>query len=427
MLTEILILILLLTLSGFFSMSETAITTVSRVKVRRMVDQKIRHARILLKLREEPGKFLSTVLVGNNLVNIAASVLATSIVIKVFQDMGFKGEATALGVATGVMTLLILVFGEITPKTIAMHNAERIALVVAPMVQIISILFHPLVVVLTFIVKPLLFIFGYQVSPQGPFVSEEEIRILLSMGEKEGVIEEEERRMISSIFDFGDTVVREVMTPKPDMVFLDVEDAIEKAFITISETGHSRIPICEGNMDNIVGIIYAKDLLVIPHEKKMDGLRGLLRPVIFVPESKKLDDLMRQMQSSHTHLAIVLDEYGATTGLVSFEDLMEEIVGEIRDEFDQEEKKVEKLDRNTYMIDASLSVKELNQKIKLAIPEGAYDTIGGFVLSKLGKVPNVGDVIHFDDVIIHVEKVSKRRITRVRLIKPEDVNDVAGG
>lgn len=420
MISEILILVGCLCLSAFFAMSETAITTVSRMKVHRMVEQGVRNAKVLHRLRDEPGKFLSTVLIGNNFVNITASVLATSLSINLLHSLGWGGVGTALGFATGIMTFLVLVFGEIMPKTLAIQNAERVALSAAPFIYVISFILYPLIIVLTAVSQLFLMLFGYKVPKKGPFVTEEDIRILLTLGEKEGVIEERERKMIANIFDLGDTMVREVMTPKPDILAADIDGGIDKVVAVITESGHSRIPLYEGNLDNMLGIVCAKDILSITADQQGEGLRSLLRPVIFVPETKKLDDLMREMQSSRTHLAVVVDEYGGMAGIVTFEDLLEEVVGEIRDEFDREEKRIEKVDELSYLVDARLTVAEVNEALKLDIPAGDYDTIGGFVLEKLGKVPTVGDVVHYQNLIMHVEKVAKRRITRIQLFRQKE-------
>jgi CBS domain containing-hemolysin-like protein len=236
-----------------------------------------------------------------------------------------------MGIAIGAMTFFILVFGEITPKTTAIRQAERLSLLFAYPLYLISIVLTPLAALLTWISAPFVLLFGGRIPEQGPFITEEELRFIISAGEKEGVLEREEKEMISSIFEFGDTLVREVMTPRPDILAVDESESLLAAVDLIRDSGHSRIPVYENNIDNIIGILYAKDLL-----SARDGkLKDYMRSALFIPETKKVDELLHQMQANRTHVAIVVDEYGVTSGLVSMEDLIEEIVGEIHDEFER--------------------------------------------------------------------------------------------
>ena len=414
---ELLSLFILLLLSAFFSLSETAITAVSRIKVKHLLEQKIPGARALNTLKENPSQLLGTVLVGNNLVNISASALATSIAIRLFTDSGLGQMGTALGLAIGIMTFFILVFGEIIPKTVAIKNAEKLALISAPVIEFLSIILYPIIQLLGFLSRPFVKLFGGRMPEKSPFITEEEIRMYLRMGEKEGVIEEEEKEMIYSIFEFGDTIVREVMTPRPDIIAMEVSEPIENMIKVIRESGHSRIPIYDGNIDNIVGVIYAKDLLKTIEEKESKSLKDYLRSAIFIPEAKRVHDLLNQMQAAKTHVAIIVDEYGNTAGLVTLEDLIEEIVGEIHDEFEKEEKTVEYLDSNTALVDARLSISDVNERIGIKLPEGEYDTISGYIMARLGKVPAVGDSTKYNGLEITVERVHRRRITRLRITK----------
>ncbi len=415
---QFVLLLILILLSAFFSMSETALTSVSPVKVRNFVEQKKRGARALSGLLETPGKFLGTILVGNNLVNISASALATSISIQMLEKYGLHEVGIAVGISIGIMTFFILVFGEITPKTVAIRNAEAISLLSAPIIRFFSVLFAPLVKIFTFISVPFIRLFGGRMPEKGPFLTLDEIKMLILAGEREGVIEEEEKEMISSIFEFGETIVREVMTPRPDMQCIPVEYSVDQAIKAIVEGGHSRIPVFEGNMDNIVGIIYAKDLLrTVEGNMEKQTLREFMRPAIFIPESKKVDDLLHQMQAARTHIAIIVDEYGVASGLVTLEDLIEEIVGEIYDEFEKKVKSMEKIDDKTFIVDARLSISDVNDALKIRLPKRKYDTVGGFVLDQLGKVPAVGDSVRYGSLLISVERVIKRRITRVKISK----------
>ncbi|MFH1347315.1 MAG: hemolysin family protein [Candidatus Margulisiibacteriota bacterium] len=430
---EIATLIILFVLSAFFSASETALTSLSKIKLSRMVEHKVRGAKLVKELKEKPSEFLSTILIGNNLVNIAASALATFMSIRFFADLGWGGEAAAVGTATGVMTFLILTFGEIVPKTVALRQAEKFSLFAAPIILVLMTILKPVAYFIGFICRPFIFLLGGKAPEKGPFITEDEIQLILAAGEKEGVIEEEERQMITSIFEFGDTVVREVMTPRPDISACSSDKSLEEVKNIIIESGHSRIPIYENNLDNIVGVIYAKDLLkgiMKEDEGKSRNIRDYLRPAVFIPEAKKVPELLHEMQAARTHLAIIVDEFGVSSGLVTLEDLIEEIVGEIHDEFEREEKMVEKVDKSTFIVDGRMTLKDLNDDLKLNLPEEEkeYDTIGGFVFSQLGKAPSVGQVVRYEDFLISIERVLKRRITRVKIAKkPRSIEDEAVG
>jgi putative hemolysin len=426
---ELVLLCVLLMLSAFFSLSETAITSVSHLKIKNLLDRKVRGSRALHKLRENPSRLLGSVLIGNNIVNIGASSLATSMIIFYLERIGLESIGYAVGTATGIMTFLILVFGEITPKTLAIKNADRIALVTAPYIDGLATAIQPLINLLTLMSMPFIRLFGARVPEKGPFLSREEIQMLLAVSEKDGEIEAEEREMISSIFEFGSTVSREVMTPRPDIVAVEVSEPVQKMIDVMIETGHSRIPVYDGTLDNILGVIYAKELLKLVDRNNTLSVRDFLRPLLFIPESKKVDELLHQMQAARTHIAMIVDEYGTTVGLITIEDLLEEIVGEIHDEFEKPERELVRLDKNVWDVDAKVSISTINKGLEVDIPEGEYDTISGFVFSLLGKVPVVGDVVTWHDLSISVERIHKRRITRVKMIKlpKKETEETVGG
>jgi len=414
----IIILFLLILCSAFFSMSETALTCVSRIKIKQMLEEKKYGSKSLNELWENPSRMISTILIGSNGVNMTASALAVSFVIIWFEKMGIGHVGLAVGVVTGVVTFLILAFGEIVPKTIAIKKADSIALFVAPIIEVMAFILNPIVILLNYFCRPLIKMFGGILPTTGPLFTSEEIKTILSMGEEQGVIEEEEREMIHSIFEFGETIVREVMTPRPDMQSIDSKENIRSAVEVFAAKKHSRIPVHEGSIDNITGIVYAKDLFLYLDKDVTAG--EIARPALFVPEGKKLDELLHQMQGAKTHIAIVVDEYGGTSGLVTMEDLIEEIVGEIQDEFDKEEKTVEFIDDNTAIVDGRLSIADTNERLErldVRFPEGDYDTIGGFIFVKLGKLPAVGNRLRYENYEITVEKILKRRITRIRIFK----------
>lgn len=411
---EIILLIIFLLLSALFSATETAVTSISHIKVGQLVENKIPGAKLLKDLKDNPSQFLSFILFGNSLVNIASSVLATSIVIQYFEQRGWAGfGAVELGVTTGVLTLLILVFAEITPKTVAIRNAEIVSLTMAPIVWFLQFILKPLVYLFELISRPFIFILGGKAPAKGTLVTEEEIKYILTASQNDGVIEEEEREMITSVLEFWDTVVREVMTPRPDIVAIEVNEPMDNLVKLIVESGHSRIPVYDSNLDNIIGVVYAKELL----KNIVGSIRDYLRPTIFIPEAKKVSDLLHEMQAARTHLAVIVDEYGITSGLVTMEDLIEEIVGEIHDELEKEVKGFEKIDENTALIDGKTSVFDINVQMETTLPCENYDTIGGLVFGQLGKAPAVGDVVRYQDVALSVERVHRRRITRIKLVK----------
>jgi CBS domain containing-hemolysin-like protein len=422
--SEFIILIVLFILSAFFAASETALTTLSSLKLHLLIEQKARGAKLVKQLKDNPNDFLSTILIGGNLVNTAAASIATSITIQFFEARGWGNLGIAIGIATGISTFLILVFGEIAPKTVAIRNAEKLSILVAPVIVALQFVVKPIAYLIGFLSRPIVHLFGGKTPDKGPFITEEDIHIILATGEKQGVIEEEERQMISSIFDFGDTIVREVMTPRPDIIAADVNSSREDLINTVIESGHSRIPVYDGNMDNVIGLVYAKDLL----KKGKEDVREYIRAAVFIPETKKVAELLHEMQSARTHLAIIVDEYGITAGLVTLEDLVEEIVGEIHDEFERDEKTIEKIDDNTYVVDGKLTLKDLNEQLGTFLPEKDYDTIGGYVFGELGKAPAVGDAVRYENILIGVERILRRRITRVKIIKlPKSFEDEGVG
>ena len=409
---EIVALALLFLLSGFFSGSETAYLSVSRAKVNKLAKEGDARAQVLLNLIKHPNRVIVTILVGNNLVNITAASLATSLAIDAF---GSKG----IGIATGVVTLIVLIFGEITPKSFSATNAEKVALIVARPIYIMMKLLSPLVLLLSRFAKFLVRSFGGKVRV-GPFITEEELKMLVEVGEEVGAIEKEEKEMISGIFEFGETDVKDIMVPRIDMKCIDVNESIEEARKLVLETGHSRIPVYEESIDNIVGILYAKDLLKYLNSgaEKPKSLREIIRPAYFVPETKKLDDLLQEFQRKKVQIAIVVDEYGGTEGMVTLEDVLEEIVGEIKDEYDiAEEEPMEHIDERQAIVDARMSIHDVNDALDLSLPEEEFDTVGGLVFNTLGRIPSPGDEVEINGVKLRVEKMRGRRIMKVRVIK----------
>jgi CBS domain containing-hemolysin-like protein len=403
---QLVALVCLVFLSGFFSGSETALVSVNRIRLKKLAEEGDANAVVVEGLLEHPNKLLATILVGNNLVNISAAAIATSLAIDFFGSRG-------VGIATGVMTFLVLVFGEITPKGYAIRNAERISLRIAKPMELLVRVLYPVVRILTAITKPLIRRFGGDVRFT-PYVTEDEIKMLVEVGEREGVIEKGEKEMIHGVFEFGETEAKEVMVPRIDMKCLSVDDSIEKAVEFVKATGHSRFPVYEKNIDNIVGILNSKDLF---GRRSKASLRELIRPAYYVPESKKLDEILREMQERKTQMAIVVDEYGGTAGLVTLEDILEEIVGEILDEYDTEEPGVQIIEEGVALVDAKTSIDDLNDALDIDLPEEEFETVGGLIFNVLGRIPSPGDKVKINGNTMIVEKMRGRRIAKIRVIK----------
>jgi CBS domain containing-hemolysin-like protein len=403
--------ILLLVLAAFMALAETSITRLNRVKAHHLVEQKRPGAETLLRIVNDPAPFLNIVLLLTLIAHITGTALATSLALNAF---GTGGEA----VASAVMTFAIFVFAEVAPKTFTVQNPERAALFIARPIYFLGRLLKPIGRLLILIANALIAPFPGKTLPRGPFVTEEEIRHMVDVAEEEEAIEEDERELIHSIFEFGDTLVREVMVPRPDMVTAPADTSLEEVLEVVLKAGYSRIPIYEGDIDNITGVLYAKDLLKRMHEAK-DERRpsSLARAPLFVPEQKKVSELLREMQEQRVHMAIVIDEYGGTAGLVTIEDLIEEIVGEIVDEYDQEEPLVEPVDENTIRVDAKLPIDDVNELLDVELPHDEWDTVGGLVFGLTGRVPLTGESVRYDSLEFLTERVTGRRIQKVVIKK----------
>ena len=406
-LLEIISLVVLLFLSAFFSSAETAFTHIDLLKVKSMVNNGNKKAETLEKLKNNPEKTLTTILIGNNLVNISASSIATSLAIDFFGNKG-------VGVAVGVMTFLILVFGEITPKSYAIRKAESLSISVAPLLDFLSKVFYPISLAFSGISR----IFLGKNIKSSPTFTEEEIKTLIDVGENEGTIEEDEKEMITSIFEFGDTRVKDIMVPRIDMVCVDADENIKEVLNKAIKAGYSRLPVYEDRIDNITGILYVKDLLKYLKNGNFNITADKIkREAYFIPETKRADDLLREMQKKRVHMAIVIGEYGEVVGLVTLEDLIEEIVGEIFDEYDIAEDEITYLDKNTAIVDARLTIDEINEKLGLDLPNDPFDTLAGFMMDALDKVPEEGEEVEYENTKFIIEKMDEKKIAKVRIIK----------
>jgi putative hemolysin len=407
---EIAIIVVALVLAAFAASAETSLTSISRVRLRQLVEQKVPQAIIIDRLHKDPNAYLSTILIVNTVAIIAASSAATLLALHLYH------ERVAEWLVSLVLSIVVLVLCEITPKTVALQRAEKVALREARLVAAVTLAMRPIVFVLTALTRLILRLVGGKTQLRGPFVTEEELKLLVTVGEEEGVIEEEEREMIHGIFEMGDMSVREVMVPRTDLVAIEVNEPVERAVELVTKHGHTRLPVYEGNLDHIVGVLYAKDLLRAVVRGEHKSLRDLARKPYFTPESNKVQDVLRDLRKNRVHMAIVVDEYGGTAGAVTIEDIIEEIVGPIQDEYDiGEEDEIQFISPTEVVLDGRVSVDDVNELLKLDIAGEDYDSIGGYVLNQLGAAPKVGATLKLGEAELRVEAVQGTRIKKVRI------------
>lgn len=406
---QVFALLILLSLSAFFSASETALMSLSKIRLRHMVDEKVKGADIINKLVEESSKLLGSILVGNNIVNIGASALATSLAISLWGDAG-------VGIATGVMTLLVLIFGEITPKSLAVQNTEKTALKVAKPIYIITIILSPIVNILMTVTNWMIRLFGGNPEKQVSFITEEELKTMVDVSHEEGVLEVDEKKMIYNVFEFGDSQAKDVMTPRTDMIAVEINATYDEIIDLFKKEQFSRMPVYEDNTDNIIGILYIKDLFFFEGNKDKFNLRQLIRPPFFTYEFKVTSELFAEMRTKRTPMAIVLDEYGGTAGIVTMEDLVEEIVGDIEDEYDDKDEEIQVIKEDEYIVDGSTRIDFLNEMIGTNIESEDFDSIGGFVIGILGRLPEPGENVEYDHIKFIVEDIDKNRIEKLRVL-----------
>ena len=394
---QFVVLFVLLVLSGFFSSAETALFSISKAKAIHLAKEKGRTNTLIKKMKDDPHRLLSTILIGNNLVNVGASAMATAITIGLV-------ESHAVGIATGIMTLAILIFGEIFPKSIATRNNILIARLVIIPIYWISILFYPIILFLNFIPK----LTGK--IHKKPFVTEAELMTFVEVVEEEGGIEEEEKELIENIFEFDDTNASEIMTPRADMFVIDGDEELKLQEIV--KSGFTRIPVIAGDIDHVIGILNVKDLLT--HRATSDetvDVRKIMREPYFVPENKKLDNLLQQFKKRKQHMAIIVDEHGGVSGLITLEDALEEIVGEIIDETDTVEHHIIKTKPNEWRVLGKSEIDEVNETIKMDIPDSReYDTFSGYVLDQIGRIPQEKEQIPLGNFLITVKEMDGNRI-----------------
>lgn len=405
------LLVILVCGSAFFSASETALMSVSKIRLRNMVEENVKNADLILKLLENPDRLLSSILVGNNLVNNGASALTTALAIQLFHGNTSNGA----GIATIIITVIILIFGEITPKTIAAQKAEKVALIVVRVIVLCVILFRPVVAVLNVITGNLVRLFGCTPGERAPLITEAELKTIVNVSHEEGVLESDERTMINNVFDFGDSKAKDVMTPRTDILAVSTEVSYEEFSDLIRKEGFSRMPVYDEDLDNIVGILYVKDVFFA--EPKTFSAKKYMREPYFTFESKPVAELLTEMKNNRLGMAVVLDEYGGTAGLVTMEDILEEIVGDIEDEYDDEEEDIQMIQENEFVVDGSTRLEDFNEMVGSHLESDEVDTIAGYVLLVLGNFPHGGEVIEADGLRIVVEEMEKNRVEKLRIYK----------
>ena len=414
---ELVAVLLLVAVAAVMAAAEVSITRMNRFRAYSLGEEGRRGAKALVKIVENPAPYLNVVLLVTLLVQLGGTTLAGTVAVRVFHG---SGEI----IATIVMTVILFVFAEVTPKTFTVQQTDRVALRLAPMIVGLKRLVGPLASIL---IKVANVILPGKGLAQGPFVTETEIRAMAEAASEDDAIEEEEKELIHSIFEFGDTLVREVMVPRPDMISVPITASVRDVLDLILKHGYSRIPVFKETVDDVVGIAYAKDLLRHLHAGKGDvALDTIVREAYFVPDSKKVSDLLREMQARRVHIAIVLDEYGSTAGLVTIEDLLEEIVGEIADEYDREEPEIESLGEGRYRVSGRAAIDDVNELLEVDLPHDEWDTVAGLMYGLLGAVPTQGERVRHEDLEFTAERVQGRRISSV-LITRRGVDDGAGG
>lgn len=411
---QIIVLIILLLLSAFFSSAETSLTTVNKIKMRALAEEGNKKASMVIQITDDSSKMLSAILIGNNIVNLSASSLTTSI--------AYNLGGSAVAIATGILTVLILIFGEITPKTMATINSEKMALAYAYPIHFIMVIITPISFIINALSRVVFFILRVDPNAKVNAVTENELRTMVDMGHEDGAIEEEEREMINNVFDLGDAKAKDVMVPGVHVVFADVESSYEELIEIFRENKFTRLPVFEENTDNVIGTINMKDLLLYDNTKAFN-IRDILREAYFTHEHKNISELLVEMRQASLNIAIVLDEYGETAGLITLEDILEEIVGEIHDEYDtnEEEEIFKKINEYEFVIEGSTNLDDLNDRVELGLESEDYDSLGGYIIEKLDRLPDEKDELTLENgVRIVVDTLDKNRIEKVHIYLPED-------
>lgn len=413
----IVIFIFLIAMSALFSMSETAFMSVNKIRIKTLAEEDNKKAQLIAALLADQHRLLSSILVGNNLVNIAASSLTTSFVISIFGN-----EGTGVAIATGVVTLVILIFGEITPKSLATQNAESIAFGVCRFIKMITVIFTPVVFLLNIVSGFFIRLFGGQ-ADKGPTMTEEDLKTIVTVSHEEGVLEDEEKEMIHNVFEFGETELKEVMTPRIHVESIPDDITYDEIIQLFRECQFSRMPVHSESYDEIIGVLYIKDLFLVDVDREDFDVKKIMRETYVVYEFNQISYVFEAMRKNHVSLAVVLDEYGVMSGIVTLEDIVEEIVGEIDDEYDAIEQSVIDLGNDQYLIDGSLNIDEVNDACHTAFDSEDFESIGGLVLGQCNGSPQVNQEFMIDNVILTIKEIDKNRIVllQLKIIHDEEV------
>jgi CBS domain containing-hemolysin-like protein len=412
--TQLIILFILLVLSAFFQCSETALTTVNKLRIRTLADDDVRGAKTVSKLIEEPGKMLNAILIGNNIIKLSASALATSMAIKHFGNQW-------VGLVIGFLTFLLLIFGEVTPKSIATIYAEKMALRVAAPVYFLTKLLTPIIFIINKICIGILLLLRMDPKAKSSSITENELRTILDFSHEEGVIESEERRMITNVVDFGDALAKDVMVPRIDMAFANVDFTYEELIRAFADEKYTRMPVYSETRDNVIGIVNLKDVFFYNGDTENFNIIDIIREPYFTYEYKKTSELLIEMRRNSISLAIVLDEYGATAGLITIEDLLEEIVGEIRDEYDDDERdSIQVVSDNEFIVDGNTKLDDINEGLGLDLESDDYDSIAGHIIYLLDHLPEEGETVTDNNVVFTVAAVDKNRVDKVHILLKKD-------
>lgn len=404
---QLVAIIILLLLSGFFSSAETAFTAANKISLLSLAEQGNKRAALVIKIKDNTPKMLSAILIGNNIVNMSASALTTTFAISVFGN-------TFVGIFTGILTLLVLIFGEITPKTLANSYAQNLALTYAPVISALMFVLTPVIVVINFASSIVLKLLGNKSTGEQNTYTEAELRTIVSVSHEEGVIESEEKTIINNLFDFGDALAKDVMIPRIDMTSISIDSTYAEIIEVFREEKYTRLPVYEDSNDNVIGIINVKDLLLYDDNANF-SVKDILREPYYTYEFKNVSELMSELRKTSHNISIVLDEYGSTVGMITLEDLLEEIVGEINDEYDEDEEVFIQINTNVYTMDGSTKIDDINEAFNLSLSSEDYDSIAGYIIESLDKLPDVNDYVITKNVKLLVKSLDKNRIETVEL------------
>lgn len=416
----IIILIILLILSAFFSSSETALSTITNIRVRTLCDQGNKKAETVRKLKSDPSRMLSAILIGNNVVNLSASSLTTVLATRIASRFTGGDTGTIIGIATGILTLLILIFGEITPKSLATQHCEGISLTVAPVILTLTRILTPVIFVINKVSEGVMHLMGFRGGTSNKVITEKELLTVVDVSQEQGVIESDEKDLINNVVDFGDATTEDVMIPRIDVDFIEIDADYDEVMKTFREEKHSRMPVYDSEHEHVLGILNLKDLFCYDGTPENFSITSLMRKPYFTYEFGSVSDLMKKFQKNSINMAIVLDEYGTVSGIITMEDMLEEIVGDIRDEYDEEDKdEIRRLSANEYLIDGNIRLDDFNDLTGAHLESEDYDSIAGHMINEFGYIPKVGDHLTVDGIYLSVRQMDRNRIESIYVRLPD--------